>query len=91
MQNAIIESASIFIEDHGILTYGLYLGYADKGVQMFGGYILSHDHIKKILEVVGVLDWKDLSGKAIRVECTFNGVSKIGHITKDKWFSPKSN
>lgn len=46
--------------------------------------------IKEILEVVGVEKWEDLVGKYVRVvKPSYHEISKIGHITQDKWFDPK--
>ena len=101
--NAVIESAKIEIEDHGILTAGLFLDYSGSG-QEFGGYCLGSSRplqdkgnimghfIRRILEVVGVSDWDNLKGKTIRVKKPrgWGGTIKsIGHIVKDDWFCPE--
>lgn len=101
-KNAVIKSASIEIEDHGILSGWLYLDYGDSG-QGFGGYALylpkSYNHhilnvgyaghwIYRVLEIAGVNKWSDLPGKTIRVKCDWNKIRSIGHIIKDDWFTP---
>ena len=103
IENARIKSTQLGIEDHGIFTFFLHLEYDGAG-QGFGGYALDEwskkaetrvgsglgiEMIRKILEVVGVDNWEDLPGKYIRVEHDNMGVYQIGHITKNKWFSPK--
>lgn len=102
IKNAIIERASLSIEEHGFLTCYLTLDYGGSG-QGFGGYVLalprsSHNfrrettgawHIMRIMEIAGVNNWFDLVGKTIRAKATLTKVSAIGHIIKDDWFSPE--
>ena len=92
--NAIIESTMLGIEDHGIMTFFLYLQYNSCG-QGFGGYCLKGDKsieaIRKVLETVGVMKWEDLKGKYVRIRKpdTYNGrIEAIGHIVEDRWWSP---
>ena len=97
-KNAIIKSAEIEIEDHGLLTAWLLLDYGDSSAQGFGGFCLYNKNfrgkdraghfIQRILEVVGVKKWNNLAGKTIRVKATMTGVEAIGHILKDDWFAP---
>lgn len=104
--NAQIESASLGVEDHGLLTS--YLRLVQGGCcQGFGGYGLDGQPseridgakrtpsvycgwwIARILETVGVSDWKDLKGKYIRVDGEdFGKIDGIGHIVEDRWFYP---
>lgn len=102
IKNAIIESASIEIEDHGSLTMWLHLDYGGLN-QGFGGYALylpksftyhKRDSIAghfmyRVLEIAGVTSFNQLAGKTIRVKADWNGVESIGHIVKDDWFCPK--
>ncbi len=101
-KNATIGNASIMIEDHGILTIMLYLEYGEGGTQGFGGHALYSSNFKpvgiracgfyiwRVLEVVGVDDWKDLKGKNVRVLINDNDMAvSIGHITHDRWFNPR--
>lgn len=101
-KNAVIEHASICVEDHGLLTAWLQLDYGGTG-QAFGGWSLylpsSFKHynvnsvaghfIFRMMEIAGVNDWKDLEGKTIRVRASYDKVHAIGHIIKDIWFCPE--
>lgn len=102
-RNAIIESATITSDDHGLLSSWLTLDYGGSG-QGFGGYALylpanfkNHDlrapnyaghFIWRVMEIADVTRWEHLKGKTIRVRATHGGVEAIGHIVKDDWFSP---
>lgn len=102
-RNAVIESASITNDDHGLLSAWLSLDYGGSG-QGFGGYALylpkdftHHDpsgpnyaghFIWRVMEIAGVSKWSDLPGKTIRVRCEHSKAHSIGHIVKDDWFSP---
>ena len=98
-QNAKIDGTHLGLEDHGIMTFFLYMDYGGSG-QGFGGYSLDGKSgtighgksilaIRRILEVIGVTKWEDLKGKYCRVRRgeRWNGTIKaIGHIVEDKWF-----
>lgn len=102
-KNAIIESARITNDDHGLLSAWLALDYGGTG-QGFGGYSLylpksfkHHDpcgpnyaghFIWRVMEIAGVSEWSKLPGKTIRVKAEHCGVRAIGHIVKDDWFDP---
>lgn len=101
IKNAIIKSTMLGREDHGLMTFMLYLDYGGGG-QGAGGYRLdSYDKekkcsigtamglefIMKILEAVGVEKWEDLKGKHIRVKTSHNKVHEIGHFLKDNWLN----
>jgi hypothetical protein len=105
IKNAIIESASITNGEagQGVLTVWLRVKYGDGFSQGFGGLPLylpkSFTHhriaspaghfINRCMEIAGVTEWKDMVGKAIRVEATHVAITAIGHITKEDWFDPK--
>lgn len=106
IKNAKIQSTMLGREDHGIMTFMIYVN-ADDSFCGIGGYCLdnfdsttktrvfraeSMEVISKILEVVGVDKWEDLPGKYIRFEDNNWGstITKIGNIIDDKWFDIKS-
>lgn len=105
IKNAKISSTMLGREDHGIMTFMIYIDACGLACGV-GGYCLdefnpatqtrvfraeSMEVISKILEVVGVDNWEDLPGKYIRFE--YNGfgsnVTKIGNIIEEKWLDFK--
>jgi hypothetical protein len=105
-KNAIIESATITNDDHGLLSAWVSLDYGGSG-QGFGGYVLylpkSFKHggksqpnfaghfIWRVMEVAEVSEWSKLKGKTVRVKCEHSRVHSIGHIIKDDWFCPEDD
>lgn len=106
IKNARITSTMLGREDHGIMTFMIYIDAGDFSCGV-GGFCLdefntttqtrvfraeSMEAISEILNVVGVNKWEDLPGKYIRFED--NGfcstVTKIGNIVNDKWFDMKN-
>lgn len=83
IKNAVINSTMLGREDHGIMTFMIYIAF-DSGISCgVGGYVLdeydpktktrvfrseSMEIISKILDVVGVNSWEELPGKYIRFE-----------------------
>ena len=106
IKNAKIRSTMLGREDHGIMTFMIYIDARDFSCGV-GGFCLdgydkesktrvfkaeSLEAISKVLEVVGVNKWEDLPGKYIRFEDNGWGstVTKIGNIIEDKWFDMKA-
>lgn len=107
IKNAIIESASITNDDHGVLSAWVTLDYGPGGGgQGFGGFALylPHDftHSKgqpnfaghffwRVMEVAGVARWDQLTGKTVRAKSEHGRVHAIGHIVKNDWFNPSED
>lgn len=111
IKNAIIESTSIDDGDRGLLTVWLNLNYGDgcQGFGGFTLYLSEHfthhqdaqsvnyagHFIYRCMEVAGVSNWKDVTGKTIRVKLDsdlLNGkILSIGHIIKNDWFTPSED
>ena len=101
IENAKIKSTMLGIEDHGILTFFLYLEGGAWG-QGLGGYALDGfdrktetrkssgiglEAIRKILETLDLQTWEELPGTLVRVQRTASSSPPIiGHILKDQWF-----
>lgn len=105
IENAKITSVSISMEDHGILTFTIFvrgrswgcsIGQYTNGVGYLGakewkGNGSAIVAMMKIVDTVGVSRWEDLEGKYIRVKLEGCGKSIhcIGNIIDDKWFDLK--
>lgn len=92
IKNAIIKKTMLGFEDHGIFTCWITLDYGGTR-QGFGGYSFggnyTDDFIRGILKTLEINDWESLIGTHVRVKCTHGKVYEIGHILKDRWFSPE--
>ena len=105
IRNARIKHATLSMADHGCLTYGLALDGGGVGV-VYGGICLGHGYLgakefkghsksieamMRIMDVVGVERWEDLTGKYVRfVDPGWGGtVDTIGNIIEDKWFNQR--
>ena len=103
IRNAKITSTMLGREDHGIMTFMIFVEFYGAGCGI-GGYTLDQydrgtdtrifsakglECISKILETVGVNKWEDLPGSYIRVKDNGVGstIDEIGNLMKDKWFN----
>ena len=83
IKNARITSTMLGREDHGIMTFMIYINFNSEVHCGIGNYVLdeydpktktrvfkaeSMEIISKILDVVGVNSWEELPGKYIRFE-----------------------
>lgn len=47
------------------------------------------EFIRRILDLLEVESWEKIPGNHCRVKADWGKVHSIGHITKDKWFTPE--
>ena len=102
IRNAVITSATITNDDHGLLSAWIFLKYGDSSEQGFGGWALylpksfTHHEVKshaghfiwRVMEIAEVTEWSKLNGKTIRVKGSFSKIDAIGHIINNDWFKP---
>lgn len=103
IKNARITSTMLGREDHGIMTFMIFVEFDHCGCGI-GGYALDGydskketrvftekglEAISKILEVVGVDSWENLPNEYIRVKDNGWGstIDEIGNLMDDKWFN----
>lgn len=103
IKNAKITSTMFGREDHGIMTFSIFIEFGGC-VCGVGGYALdTYDRatesriftskgleaISKVLETVGVDRWEELPGKYIRIKDNGWGstVDEIGNLMEEKWFN----
>lgn len=103
IRNAKITSTMLGREDHGIMTFLLFVEFGGCGCAI-GGYALdqydpvnktrvysakSIEIISKILDVVGVEKWEDLEGKYIRIKDMGwdSTICEIGNLMNDNWLN----
>lgn len=103
IRNAQITSTKLGKEDHGIMTFFIFIKFGGYGCGI-GGYALDGKNpvtkeygftpkgleaISKICEVVGVDSWEDLPNKYIRIKDNGLGstIDEIGNLMEDKWFN----
>ena len=100
IENAVITDTMLGREDHGFLTFIIYVDLEKESCGI-GGYALdccdrltgkrvfcskSMEAISKILDVVGVNTWEELKGKYVRVKThgRIEQICEIGNILNDK-------
>ena len=103
IRNAKITRTMLGREDHGIMTFMIFIEFGACGCGV-GGYALdgydretrtrvfsakSMEAVSKILEVVGVDTWEQLPNKYIRIKDNGWGstIDEIGNLMEDKWFN----
>ena len=105
IRNARLKHVSLSMADHGCLTYeltldgggigcvygGIVLGKGYLGAKEFEGSSKGLEALMRIMDVVGVECWEDLTGKYVRFVITGLGgtVGTIGNIIEDKWFNQR--
>lgn len=105
IRNMRIESVSLTMADHGVLTFyvhlttcslcagygGYVIGKGCLGADNFEGSAKGLEAMMRIMDVVGVDTWEDLPNKYIRaIIPKFNEpITVIGNIMEDKWFDIK--
>ena len=102
IENGLIKSTMLGMEDHGIFTYMLHIEFAGSGCG-YGGYALDEWNqqakrrvgwvqgiqvLADLMAAVGVRKWEDLPGTYVRCEHEGWGgkILKVGHVIEDKWF-----
>jgi hypothetical protein len=97
-RNAVITNAVIVVSEHGVLNARLLLDCGDEN-RIFGcglykaesgidGLDYAGRFIYRVLQTVGVDEWAQLRGKAVRIKGDSVHVDVIGHIVTDVWFNP---
>lgn len=103
IRNAQITSTMLGREDHGIMTFMIFVSFDGCGCGVGGYAIDGYDReqktrvftakgleaISKILETVGVDSWEKLPGQYIRVKDNGWGstIDEIGNLMTEKWFN----
>ena len=106
IENALISSVDISMEDYGCVVYKIVLEGGGWGC-VFGGYCLGHGYlgatdfdgsekgiesIARIMDVVGVSRFNDMKGRYIRVATKGWGepIKIIGNIVRENWFDSEA-
>jgi hypothetical protein len=103
-ENAIIDKAELFIDEHGVLSVWVKLKYKTNA-QDIGGYCLyipeslknhavaspAGHFIYKLMQIAGVKYFSDIRGQPVRVKHTASHVLDIGHIICDCWLTPEKD
>lgn len=103
IKNAQITSTMLGREDHGIMTFMIFVSFGGSACGI-GGYCLDEydkstksrvftsagmEAISKILDTVGVDRWEDLPKQYVRIKDNGWGspIDEIGNLMEDKWFN----
>lgn len=103
IKNARIIYVDLSMADHGCFTLRIGIQFDQHVHTEIGGYVLGHgfvgadifegspkgiEEIMRIMDVVGVSRFSELTGKYIRIidEGWNKPVKKFGNIMEDKWF-----
>lgn len=103
IKNARITNTMLGREDHGILTFYIFVEFSACQCGI-GGYALdeydsetkrrvfraeSTEAISMILDTVGVDRWESLKGQYLRIKDNGWGstIDEIGNLMEDKWFN----
>lgn len=102
IENAQISRADLSMADYGVLTLempitgnywgcvygGRVIGQGYLGANEFKGSSMGIEYIMRIMDIVGVEKFNEMSGKYIRVARTAWGdpIKIIGNLIKDRWF-----
>ena len=104
IENAIIDSTTITVDDLGLLSARLMLDFGSGGLQEFGSdsafvmpktfgcgtmeYAAGH-FIRRVMQIADVERWDQLKGRAVRTTTWDDQrIKGIGHIVRDDWFFP---
>lgn len=96
--NAKITDADIFVEDHGCLTFCIWIDSSagwSTGIGMFDLKDCNsmYQLLNELFKTVGVTRWSDLKGKYIRIDDNNkhnSPITKIGNIMEDNWIDLRS-
>lgn len=99
IENAQIARTFLGVEDHGMMSFSLYMQGEGWG-QSFGNISLDGFNrqlnkregwangfvlVRSILEAVGVQSWEDLKGKYCRIKREEGMIVAVGHVMNNKW------
>lgn len=96
--NAKIDDADLFVEDHGLMTFGVWITTSAGWSTCVGMFDLkgcddASTLIRDILKIAGVTRWSELKGKYIRIDDNnkWNStITKIGNIMEENWIDLRS-
>lgn len=99
IENAKITSVDLEFADHAcfdlvIVIEGQTGACILRGIKLgdtldFDGWEFGTEYIMRVMDTVGVESLNDMVGQYIRAAYKNRRLEAIGHIMKDKWFSPE--